>query len=206
MYKIGITGSIGTGKTTIASMFAKFHISIFDADNEIKKILTRKEIKQKLKDTWTADLKTNKVDKHKLRTIIFSNKKEKKKLEKILYPYLTKELNKFEKENNEKKILVYDVPLIYETKSENKYDLILLTNCNKKTQRDRVLARDKISNSLFENIQGSQLSFDQKMKFKPKIIDTNNLKFFIFIKILVLVVKIFLGLKIEYGTKKNFSS
>ena len=206
MYKIGITGSIGTGKTTLANMFAKFNISIFDADNEIKKILTRKEIKQKLKDTWPAVLRTNKVDKHKLRTIIFSNKKEKKKLEKILYPYLTKELNKFEKENNEKKILVYDVPLIYETKSENKYDLILLTNCNKKTQRDRVLARDKISNSLFENIQGSQLSFDQKMKFKPKIIDTNYLKFFIFIKILVLVVKIFLGLKIENGTKKNFSS
>ena len=83
MYKIGITGSIGTGKTTIASMFAKFHISIFNADNEIKKILTRKEIKQKLKDAWPSVLKTNTIDKHKLRTIIFSSKREKKKLERI---------------------------------------------------------------------------------------------------------------------------
>ena len=77
MYKIGITGSIGTGKTTIANMFTKFNISIFDADNEIKKILTRKEIKQKLKEAWPSVLKSNTIDKHKLRTIIFSNKREK---------------------------------------------------------------------------------------------------------------------------------
>ena len=206
MYKLGITGSIGTGKTTIANMFAKFNISIFDADNEIKKILTRKEIKQKLKEAWPSVLKSNTIDKHKLRTIIFSNKREKKKLEEILYPCLKTELKKFENKNKKKKILVYDVPLIYETKSENKYDLILLANCDKKTQRNRVLSRDKISNSLFENIIGSQLSFNQKIKFKPKIINTNNLKFFIFMKVLLLIIKIFLGLKIENGTKKNFST
>ena len=183
-------------------MFAKFHISIFDADNEIKKILTRKEIKQKLKEAWPSVLKSNTIDKHKLRTIIFSNKREKKKLEKILYPCLKTELKKFENKNKKKKILVYDVPLIYETKSENKYDLILLANCDKKTQRNRVLARDKISNSIFENIIVSQLSFNHKKKFKPKIINTNNLKFFIFMKVLLLMIKIF-KLKIENGTKKN---
>ena len=46
MFKIGITGSIGTGKTTIANMFAKFNIPIFDADNEIRKILTRDDVKK----------------------------------------------------------------------------------------------------------------------------------------------------------------
>ena len=51
MYKIGITGSIGTGKTTIANIFALFKIPIFDADREIKNIL-KKEIKQKLKNIW----------------------------------------------------------------------------------------------------------------------------------------------------------
>ena len=52
MYKIGITGSIGTGKTTIANMFALFNIPIFDADPKIKKILRKKEIKQKFKNIW----------------------------------------------------------------------------------------------------------------------------------------------------------
>ena len=48
MIKIGITGSIGTGKTTIANTFALFNIPIFDADREIKKLLSKKEIKQKM--------------------------------------------------------------------------------------------------------------------------------------------------------------
>ena len=51
-----------------------------------------------------------------------------------MYPFLKKEIKKFEKKNNEKKILVYDIPLIYETKSQNNYDLILLANCDQKTQ------------------------------------------------------------------------
>ena len=57
MYKIGITGSIGTGKTTIANMFALFNIPVFNADQEIKKILRKKNIKQKLKNIWPLIIK-----------------------------------------------------------------------------------------------------------------------------------------------------
>ena len=75
------------------------------------------------------------------------------------------ELNKFESENIQKKILVYDVPLIFETKSQKKYDLILLAHCDKKVQRERVLARDKISNSLFENLY--VFKFDKEKYASP---------------------------------------
>lgn len=203
MYKIGITGSIGTGKTTIASMFAKFSIPIFDADKEIKKILTRREIKRKIITIWPTVLRKNKIDKHKLKNIIFSNQEDKQKLERILYPFLKKELKKFENVNNEKKILAYDVPLIYETNSENDYDLILLANCNEKLQKQRVIARDKISNSLFEKIIKSQLSFDDKKKFKPKIINTDNFKLFTLINILLLLIRISLKMKVKNGTTEK---
>ena len=59
-----------------------------------------------------------------------------------------------------RKILAYDVPLIYETKSQDKYDLILLTNCDEMLQK-RVLKRDKISNALFTKIVQSQLTFNE---------------------------------------------
>ena len=131
MYKIGITGSIGTGKTTIANIFALFKIPIFDADQEIKNILKKKEIKQKLKNIWPLIVKKDQIDKLKLREIIFSNNTEKNKLEKLLYPYLEIELKIFEAANDKKNILVYDVPLIYETKTEKRYDKILLAHCNK---------------------------------------------------------------------------
>ena len=84
MYKIGITGSIGTGKTTIANIFALFKIPIFDADREIKNILKKKEIKQKLKNIWPLIVKKDQIDKLKLREIIFSNNIEKKKTRKFI--------------------------------------------------------------------------------------------------------------------------
>ena len=187
MYKIGITGSIGTGKTTIANIFALFKIPIFNADREIKEILRKKEIKRKLKVIWPLVLKKSTIDKLKLREIIFSSSIEKKKLEDLLYPYLEIEIKKFETINNKKKILVYDVPLIYETKTEEKYNMILLAHCDEKIQRERVVSRDNISNSLFEKILASQLSFNEKIKFKPKVINTNY-KFFIFIRVCILLI------------------
>ena len=202
MYKIGITGSIGTGKTTIANIFALFNIPIFDADREIKKILRKKEIKQKLKNIWPLIIKKDHIDKLKLREIIFSNNIEKKKLEKLLYPYLENELKIFETVNYRENILVYDVPLIYETNTEKRYDKILLANCKRKVQRKRVLTRDKISDSLFEKILASQLSFDDKIKFKPQIINTNN-KLFILIKVCLLLIKILIRLKSKKWKKEN---
>ena len=201
MYKIGITGSIGTGKTTIANIFALFKIPIFDADLEIKKILEKKEIKTKLKNIWPLVIKKNFIDKVKLRSIIFSNNSEKKKLEKLLYPYLEIELKKFENINYKEKILVYDVPLIYETKSEKKYDLIILAHCNIKLQKTRVLNRDKISESLFEKIVASQLSFNDKIKFKPQVIKTNY-KFFVLIKVCLLLITTLIKLSAKNGKEK----
>ena len=203
MYKIGITGSIGTGKTSIANVFAFFNIPIFDADKEIKKILNKKEIIGKLKSVWPSIVNYGQIDKLKLRSIIFSEKNEKKKLEELLYPYLKVEKERFENTNYKEKLLVYDIPLIYETKSENDYDLIILANCNPELQRKRVLIRDKISNTLYEKIIRSQLSFDEKIKFKPKIINTNNSKFIIFIRVVLLLIKISFNLKKEKWKNKE---
>ena len=204
MYKIGITGSIGTGKTTIANMFAFFKVPIFDADKEIKKILNSEKIKQEIQNKWPHVIRGNKINKSKLKSIIFSNRYEKIRLEKLLYPYLEIEKDRFEKTYYNKNILVYDIPLIYETKTEKKYDLILLTNCNLTLQKRRVLKRDKISGSLFEKIVESQLSVNEKIKFKPQIINTQRTKFFILLKIIILLTKIQIRLKLKkWKTKEN---
>ena len=206
MYKIGITGSIGTGKSTVANMFASFKIPVFDADKEIKKILNNKEVIQKLCIIFPSIKRKNNIDKSKLKTTIFSNKNEKKKLEELLYPYLEVEKSKFLQINYKRKILVYDIPLIYETRSEKQYDLILLTNCDKKVQKARVLKRDKMTNSLFENIVKSQLSFSEKIKFKPKLINTNSFKLFTLIKVILLLIKTLVILKIKDEPRKKINT
>ena len=126
---------------------------------------------------------------------------KKKKLQNLLYPYLEIELKKFETTNYNENILVYDVPLIYETKTEKRYDKILLAHCSKKYQRERVLIRDKISDSLFKKILASQLSFEDKIKFKPKVINTNN-KLFTLIKVCSILIKILIRLKSKNAKKK----
>ena len=188
-----ITGSIGTGKTTTANLFGCLTYPYLMQIKKSKLYLTKK-ITEELKNRW-PDV-DGKQSKKKLKSIIFTNRKEKKHLEKLLYPYLEIERKKFEKFNNTSSILVYDVPLIYETKSENNYDLILLTNCDVNLQRKRVLKRDKISNVLFEKIIKSQLSFKEKVKFKPKVINTNNIKIFTLFKIIVLLIRIQIMLKV----------
>ena len=129
---------------------------------------------------------------------------KKKKLEKLLYPYLEIELKKFETVNFKENILVYDVPLIYETRTEKKYDKILLAHCNRDIQKKRVISRDKISGSLFEKILASQLSFNDKIKFKPQVINTNN-KLFILVKICLLLMITLIRLKSKNGKKKTYT-
>ena len=202
MYKIGVTGSIGTGKTTIANIFGILNIPIFNADQEIKKILKRKETIQKLKNIWPLVIKKNCIDKQKLKTIIFENKRDKRQLENLLYPHLKKELERFENIHYRKKILIYDIPLIYETKTEKKYDLIILAHCNTKIQRKRVLSRDNISNSLFDKIVASQMSFNEKIKYKPVIINTNNNKLFLLIKVFLLLIKTLIRIRLKRWKKE----
>ena len=122
-------------------------------------------------------------------------------MEKLLYPYLEKELIKFENTNKKKTILVYDVPLIYETKSEKKYDIILLAHCDENVQKRRVLTRDKISSSLFEKIVASQLTFDEKIKFNPYLINTNY-KLIIYINVFLLLSRILITLRSKDEKKK----
>lgn len=197
MYKIGITGSIGSGKSTIAKKFALFNVPIFNADEEIKKILDDKLIQKKIKETWPNIVKNNYINKPKLRSIIFSSKKEKTKLENIVYPPLKLIKKKFEQENYNRKIIVYDIPLIYETRSQRNFDLIILASCNINVQRRRVLKRDKISKTLFKKIIASQMSFEEKKSFNPKIINTNSLDLFILVKIIFLLIKIIYKIKIK---------
>ena len=204
MYKIGVTGSIGSGKTTIAKIFALFRIPVFDADKTIKKILDREDVKKKLKKIWPIVIKRDGIDKLKLRKIIFSNLSEKNKLQKLLYPFLEKEKIKFEKKNHKKEILVYDVPLIYETKSENNYDLIIVAFCKESLQRKRVINRDKISIDLFNKIINTQLSFEEKKKYNPKVINTSYLKLFIFFEIFLLLISVLIKEKANrWAMKEN---
>ena len=197
MVIIGITGSIGMGKITIAKILNFCKIPIFDADEEVKKILDNNvSIINKIKSKWPECiyLQNNKeiIDKKKLGKIIFNNTKEKEKIEKIIHPIINKKRNIFlqEKKKDKFRLVGLDIPLLYETKTNKICNYILLASASESTQKDRVLKRDGMTIDKFNKINKNQLSDCFKRKQKPIIITTEFGKIITFISVIYYLILI----------------
>ena len=167
MLIIGITGSIGMGKTTVSKMLEILKIPVFDSDKKVKEILekNRKVIKEILKtwpDTILKNQKKAKIDKVALSNKIFKNNRDRRKLENIIHPIVNKEKHQFLKNFKKHKVVGLDIPLLYETGSDKKCDYIFLVNTTKKNQKKRVLMRPNMTEEKFELINNSKWSFKKK--------------------------------------------
>ena len=196
MIIIGITGSIGMGKSTIACMLQYFNIPIHDADYEVKKIIeNNKLVKKEIKNEWPDVIYINKgkevVNKSKLGQLIFKEAKNKVKLEKIIHPLVHKERDKFlNKHKNKKFIIAMDVPLLYETELNKICDYIFLAITSEKNQRDRVLRRPNMNDEKFLLIKNNQWSDKRKRSKNPYIISTSYGKILTFILTLIFLLNI----------------
>ena len=169
MIRIGITGSIAMGKSTIANVFKYFGIQVHDSDSVVKCLIDKNiQVIAKIKKNWPEVLNKEKlINKAKLRKIIFTNEKDKSKLEKILHPMVKKNRMEFEEKYNQHKILAFDIPLLYETKQEEEFDYIFLATCSKKTQFKRAMNRDNLDSEMFDKINSSQFSIKKKKFLQP---------------------------------------
>ena len=190
MIIIGITGSIGMGKSTIASMLNKLRIPIHDSDKIIKFLLEEnKIIINKIKIKWPSCIignkKEEKINKEELGKIVFYNNKEKKELEKLLHPLVVKNRNDFFKKNKNKMIVGIDVPLLYETKTDEICNYIFLASASKDVQQKRVLKRTNMDDKKFQKIKENQMSDFEKKKRKPIIIPTGYGKLITFVTVVI---------------------
>lgn len=203
MIVIGITGSIGMGKSTISSMLKFFKIPIFDSDKEVKRILEKNELViGKIQRTWPdvvfLEKEQKKINKVFLGNKIFSNKRNRELLEKIIHPIVNEKRVQFIHEHYKSKIIGLDVPLLYETKTNEICNFIFLVNTSKKIQQRRVLKRPKMTKEKFNCINNAQWSYEKKKKKKPFIINTSFGKIFSFIQVLL-----YLTIIITYQKVKN---
>ena len=195
MIIIGITGSIGTGKTTVSKMFKIFNIPVFDSDKMVKEILDKNyNAIEKISKIWPEIMSTNqmqrKINKVALGDKIFENKKERKKLENIIHPLVEKERNKFLQNSKNFGIVGLDIPLLYEIGMDRLCDYVFLMYTSKKVQKKRVLKRPNMTEKKFELINNAQWSFEKKAKGKPFIINTSFGKIITFILVLFYLLKI----------------
>ena len=201
MIIIGVTGSIGMGKTTVSSMLRFLQIPVFDSDKKVKEILEKNyDVIGKIHKIWPETIHISErqkfVNKVALSDIIFNDISSKKKLEEILHPIVQNERKLFLKKHKSNNIVGIDVPLLYETGTNKLCDYIFLVNTSKEIQKKRVLSRKNMTETKFNLINNSQWDFKRKKKEQPLIIDTSFGKIYSFFVVIIYLLKI-----IIYGKK-----
>ena len=202
MIIIGITGSIGMGKSTIASLLKFFDIPIHDSDLVVKGLIeTNALVLKKIKKNWpeVIDIIDSKeiINKEKLSKLIFNDIKCKENLEKIIHPLVNKKRKMFLKKYESKKNIVgMDVPLLYETGLNKICNYIFLALTSEANQAKRVLKRKNMTKEKFKLIKENQWSDEMKKEQKPYIINTTYGKILVFILLTFLLFTIFFREKV----------
>ena len=173
MIKLGITGSISSGKTSVINIIKKIGIPTFCADKAVKYIYLKDDKFKKKIFKIKPSLKKSKLLKKNIAQIIHKNKKLLKKIEKIIHPLVRRKMNKFINKNNNKKIIALDIPLLIENKMHGNMDYVLLIQCNKTIRKKRFLMTGR-SIKLFNLMEKKQLQFSYKKRFADYIINNNK--------------------------------
>ena len=173
---VALTGGIGSGKTSIASIFKNLGVPIIDSDTISKEIiLPGKPCFKDIVNEFGEEILTNKgtIDRYKLRDIIFNNDKARIKLENITHPIIFKNIDIQTSLINYPYCLVI-VPLLIETKSAKYFDKVLLVDTFKNIQFERVSKRDSMSPTLLKKIIKIQATRSERLKYADDIIENNN--------------------------------
>ena len=173
MKRLGILGDIGSGKTYTAKCFG---FPVFNADLEVAKIYkNNRKVFQKLKKELPIFFDSFPIKKKEIIDAILSNKRNLKKIIKIVHYEVRKKLYNFLKKNKNKKIVVLDIPLLLENKLNKKKDILIFVESNKSEILKRLKKRKNFNMKVLNNFKKIQLPLDLKRK-RSQFIIKNNFK------------------------------
>ena len=174
MIKIGIVGDIGAGKSFIARQFG---YPVFDADKQVSKIYKENNnCFKKLKKKLPNFIKSFPIKKKELKKAVLNNKNNLKKIESIVHPEVKKYMKKFIKVNKNKKILVFDIPLLIENKIYNKNKMVLVfVDAKKKDINKKLRKRKNYDEKIIKKLRKFQLPLEIKKK-KSNYLIKNDFK------------------------------
>lgn len=176
MLVIGLTGGIGSGKSTVASLFEKHGTTIIDTD-QLSRDLTQpnQPALQKMVDHFGADIlqADGSLNRTLLRKIIFNNETERRWLENLLHPLIRNEMERLIKSAKTPYCIVV-IPLLLETKPNPLIDRVLVVDALEEHQLQRAHARDKTTRDEISAIIRSQISRDQRLKAANEIIENHG--------------------------------
>ena len=171
MIKIGLTGSIASGKTTASKIIASKRGPLFSADRVVKKLYLQNNFKKLI--ARKLNFKSDKNFKKKLKDRILQKKEILKKLEKIIHPLVRKEMFIFLRNNKNKKLLFFEIPLLIESKLTKHFDVLIFIKSKKSLRLKRYILKGG-SIQLFSLLEKHQIKDTKKMKFCDHIVVNNK--------------------------------
>lgn len=172
---IGLTGSIGMGKSTVAAMFADAGIPVFDADAEVRAMQgAGGALVPAIEAAFPGSTGEAGVDRDRLGHQVFADKAALARLEAIVHPAVAAKRAEFLAQHHDKRAVVFDVPLLFERGGHESVDTIVVVSAPEAVQRARVLARPGMTPQKFEHIYGLQLHDAEKRARAHHVIDTGT--------------------------------
>jgi dephospho-CoA kinase len=171
MVRVGILGSVGSGKSFVANIFRELGFNIFSADNEVANVYKNNNIvNKKISNFFKLTLYKGKINKQELRDSLKKNPNKFKFLNKIIHPTVRKKLNLFLTKHKKNKLVVLDVPLLVENKMFNFVDIFILIKTGSSSFLSRIKKRKNLDKQFLNVLKKQQTSEKIKESYADFII------------------------------------
>ena len=175
MMHVALTGSIGMGKSTVAKMFERAGVPVFDADAEVRRLQgIGGALVEAIGERFPGSVRDGILDRDHLSKIVLDDPEELAALEAIVHPAVREARERFVAEHRDKPLLIFEIPLLYETGGESGFDKVIVISAPPEVQRQRVLARPGMTADKLDAILDRQLPDDEKRNRADFVIDTGT--------------------------------
>ncbi|WP_265587465.1 dephospho-CoA kinase [Sphingomicrobium arenosum] len=173
MKKLAITGSIGMGKSTVAAMFEKRGIPVFDADAVVRRLQgPGGALVREVERLFPGTTGPEGVDRGALGRMVLGDGEKLARLEALVHPAVHHERTRFILEHQDSPALLFDIPLLFETHGEGQFDSVIVVSAPAAVQEERVLARPGMTAEKFAAIRARQLPDAEKRRRADHVVDT----------------------------------
>ncbi|MEO4004766.1 dephospho-CoA kinase [Flavobacterium sp. CAU 1735] len=173
---VGLTGGIGSGKSTIAEYIHSKGVPVYIADDQAKRIMDDPEIVKKVREIFDENVVENeKLNRKKIAELVFSSPNLLKKLNEIIHPAVKENFDKWLKNNKKSNFIVKEAAILFESGSYKDCDKIILVTAPQDIRIERVMNRDKVSRDQVLDRMKNQWDDARKAEFSDYIIDNTDL-------------------------------
>lgn len=175
MFVLGLTGSIGMGKSTTAQLFTELGVPVYDADATVHRLYEGEAVSA-IEQAFPGTTGAGGVDREKLSAHVIGNAPAMQRLEAIVHPMLRAHENEFlaGAERTGAPVAVLDIPLLFETGADSRVDAVLVVSAPEHVQRQRILSRPNMTATKLETILARQMSDADKRQRADFVVDTSQ--------------------------------